>query len=198
MPGTHYWQAFFTKQQTREPWQRMPCVMGPGKKWAYTTVWEYKNVKTIYENTLNINVTAPTWEGDLNFSKWGPDFEWNGDQKGAFGNKKRGPKKCVYLINWLKRANSLKEGKHFLWQILTWILFKMYFQPVLTSNFWKAEGRLELGPASAFSDKREDPKISALRLKQTVDGAFLQSKTTYEVSLALLDQTVKWRKFMIS
>ena len=61
-----------------------------------------------------------------------------------------------------------------------------------------AEGRLELEPASAFSDKREDPKISALRLKQTVDGAFLQSKTTYEVSLALLDQTVKWRKFMIS
>ena len=46
--------------------------------------------------------------------------------------------------------------------------------------------------------KREDPKISALRLKQTVDGAFLQSKTTYEVSLALLDQTFKWRKFMIS
>ena len=163
MPGTHYWQAFFTKQQTREPWQRMPCVMGPGKKWTYTTIWEYKNVKTIYENTLNINVTAPTWEGDLNCSKWGPDFEWNGDQK-----------------------------------ILTWILFKMYFQPVLTSNFWKAEGRLELEPASAFSDKREDPKISALRLKQTVDGAFLQSKTTYEVSLALLDQTVKWRKFMIS
>ena len=39
---------------------------------------------------------------------------------------------------------------------------------------------------------------TALRLKQTVDGAFLQSKTTYEVSLALLDQTVKWRKFMIS
>ena len=29
----------------------------------------------------------------------------------------------------------------------------------------KAEGRLELEPASAFSDKREDPKISALRLK---------------------------------
>ena len=28
-----------------------------------------------------------------------------------------------------------------------------------------AEGRLELEPASAFSDKREDPKISALRLK---------------------------------
>ena len=28
----------------------------------------------------------------------------------------------------------------------------------------KAEGRLELEPASAFSDKREDPKISALRL----------------------------------
>ena len=27
-----------------------------------------------------------------------------------------------------------------------------------------AEGRLELEPASAFSDKREDPKISALRL----------------------------------
>ena len=130
MPGTHYWQAFFTKQQMREPWQRMPCVMGPGKKWTYTTIWEYKNVKTIYENTLNINVTAPTWEGDLNCSKWGPDFEWNGDQK-----------------------------------ILTWILFKMYFQPVLTSNFWKAEGRLELEPASAFSDKREDPKISALRLK---------------------------------
>ena len=85
----------------------------------------------------------------------------------------------------------------------------MYFQPVLTSNFWKAEGRLELEPASAFSDKREDPKISAQRLKlepldalkfaqQTVEGAFLQSKTTYEVSLALLDQTVKWRKFMIS
>ena len=71
----------------------------------------------------------------------------------------------------------------------------MYFQPVLTSNFWKAEGRLGLEPASAFSDKREDPKISALRLKQTVGGAFLQSKTTYEVSLALLDQTVKWRKF---
>ena len=137
MPGTHYWQAFFTKQQTREPWQRMPCGMGPGKKWTYTTVWEYKNVKTIYENTLNINVTAPTWEGDLNCSKWGPDFEWNGDQK-----------------------------------ILTWILFKMYFQPVLTSNFWKAQ--------------------------QTVEGASLQSKTTSEVSLALLDQTVKWRKFMIS
>ena len=38
MPGTHYWQAFFTKQQTREPWQRMPCGMGPGKKWTYTTV----------------------------------------------------------------------------------------------------------------------------------------------------------------
>ena len=89
-------------------------------------------------------------------------------------------------------------------------------------NFWKAEGRVHLEPASAvwtsgltvqqsrklqrvqnravaaFSDKREDPKISALRLKQTVDGAFLQSKTTYEVSLALLDQTFKWRKFMIS
>ena len=62
----------------------------------------------------------------------------------------------------------------------------------------KAEGRLPLEPASAFSDKREDPKISALRLKQTVDGAFLQSKTTYEVSLALLAQTVKWRMFMIS
>ena len=57
--------------------------------------------------------------------------------------------------------------------------------------------------------KREDPKISAQRLKlepldalkfaqQTVEGAFLQSKTTYEVSLALLDQTVKWRMFMIS
>ena len=28
-----------------------------------------------------------------------------------------------------------------------------------------AEGRLEPEPASAFSDKREDPKISALRLK---------------------------------
>ena len=71
----------------------------------------------------------------------------------------------------------------------------MYFQPVLTSNFWKAEGRLELEPASAFSDKREDPKISKY---QTVEGASLQSKTTSEVSLALLDQTVKWRKFMIS
>ena len=99
MPGTHYWQAFFTKQQTREPWQRMPCGMGPGKKWTYTTVWEYKNVKTIYENTLNINVTAPTWEGDLNCSKWGPDFEWNGDQKGAFGNKKRGPKMRIFDMN---------------------------------------------------------------------------------------------------
>ena len=62
----------------------------------------------------------------------------------------------------------------------------------------KAEGRLELEPASAFSDKREDPKISALRLKQTVDGAFLQSKTTSEVGIALLDQTVNWRKSMIS
>ena len=158
MPGTHYWQAFFTKQQMREPWQRMPCVMGPGKKWTYTTIWEYKNVKTIYENTLNINVTAPTWEGDLNFSKWGPDFEWNGDQKGAFGNKKKGTKKCVYLINWLKRANSLKEGKHFLWQILTWILFKMYFQPVLTSNFWKAEGR---------GKRREDWNLNQPQLSRT-------------------------------
>ena len=57
--------------------------------------------------------------------KWGP--------KGGFRQQKKGTKKCVYLINWLKRANSLKEGKHFLWQILTWILFKMYFQPVLTN-----------------------------------------------------------------
>ena len=89
--------------------------------------------------------------GDLILSEMGT--------KRGFRQQKKGTKKCVYLINWLK------EGKHFLWQILTWILFKMYFQPVLTSNFWKAEGRLELGPASAFSDKREDPKISALRLK---------------------------------
>ena len=95
--------------------------------------------------------------GDLILSEMGT--------KRGFWQQKKGTKKCVYLINWLKRANSLKEGKHFLWQILTWILFKMYFQPVLTSNFWKAEGRLELEPASAFSDKREDPKISALRLK---------------------------------
>ena len=69
--------------------------------------------------------------------------------------------------------------------------------------------RVENRAIAAFSDKREDPKISAQRLKlepldalkfaqQTVEGAFLQSKTTYEVSLALLDQTVKWRMFMIS
>ena len=71
--------------------------------------------------------------GDLILSEMGT--------KRGFRQQKKGTKKCVYLINWLKRANSLKEGKHFLWQILTWILFKMYFQPVLTSNFWKAEGR---------------------------------------------------------
>ena len=73
-----------------------------------------------------------------------------------------------------------------------------YLQLLESGGKSAAEGRLQLEPASAFSDKREDPKISALRLKQTVDGAFLQSKTTYEVSLALLDQTVKWRMFMIS
>ena len=36
-----------------------------------TSIWKYKHIKTIYENTLNINVTALTWEGDLNFFKMG-------------------------------------------------------------------------------------------------------------------------------
>ena len=40
-------------------------------------------------------------------TKWGPDFEWNGDLR----QQKWGPNgdlKSVYLINWPKRANSLK------------------------------------------------------------------------------------------
>jgi len=27
------------------------------------------------------------WNGDLIFSKWGLDFEWNGDQMGTFGSR---------------------------------------------------------------------------------------------------------------
>ena len=40
-------------------------------------------------------------------TKWGPDFEWNGDLR----QQKWGPNgdlKSVYLINWPKRANSLR------------------------------------------------------------------------------------------
>ena len=40
-------------------------------------------------------------------TKWRPHFEWNGDQMGTFGNR-NGDLKSVYLINWPKRANSLK------------------------------------------------------------------------------------------
>ena len=40
-------------------------------------------------------------------TKWGPDFEWNGDQMGTFGSR-NGDLKSVYSINWPKRANSLK------------------------------------------------------------------------------------------
>ena len=67
--------------------------------------------------TGTTQTTAPTWNVDLNFSKWGPHFEWNGDQMGTFGNRNgdqvtkwglNGDLKSVYLINWPKRANSLK------------------------------------------------------------------------------------------
>ena len=49
-----------------------------------------------------------------------------------------------------------------------------------------AEGRLELEPASAFSDKREDPKISALRLKLEPLDARRQ-----KLALKSVQQTVK-------
>ena len=50
----------------------------------------------------------------------------------------------------------------------------------------KAEGRLELEPASAFSDKREDPKISAQRLKLEPLDARRQN-----LALKSAQQTVK-------
>ena len=63
--------------------------------------------------------TAPTWKGDLNFSKWGPKGDLilsemgtkRGPSAAEKGTKRglNGDLKSVYLINWPKRANSLKK-----------------------------------------------------------------------------------------
>ena len=78
--------------------------------------WMFKAAKfDVWDNS-----TAPTWKGDLNFSKRGPKGDLILSEKGT----KRGPLatekgtkrglngdlvlKCVYLINGPKRANTLK------------------------------------------------------------------------------------------
>ena len=63
--------------------------------------------------------TAPTWKGDLNFSKWEPKGDLilsemgtkRGPSAAEKGTKRglNGDLKSVYLINWPKRANSLKK-----------------------------------------------------------------------------------------
>ena len=85
-----WWGEFFLNGVHNSKQSRAPCTKGTKnlkiqrirKQQKYTeieiqntSIWKYKHIKTIYENTLNINVTAPTWEGDLNCSIWGPDFE---------------------------------------------------------------------------------------------------------------------------
>ena len=54
----------------------------------------------LWQNPTEITrCTAPTWKGDLNFSKRGPDFEWKGDlwqlKRGPKGFKS-GPKKRIF------------------------------------------------------------------------------------------------------
>ena len=46
----------------------------------------------------------------------------------------------------------------------------MYFQPVLTSNFWKAEGRLELEPAFLQSKTTSDMKLALPYLTRLLNG----------------------------
>ena len=71
-----------------------------------------------YNDRQDHQNTAPTWNGDLNLSKWGPNGDlilsemgtkW-GPSAAEMGTKwgLNGDLKSVYLINWPKRANLLK------------------------------------------------------------------------------------------